>query len=378
MTLIPVFLGLACCFGYAAFLVRLAWAGARDVPGDSAGDSALWVTVVIPARNEELSIEQCLEAVLRSADARCDIVVVDDASTDRTANVVEGVIARVGSERVRLVRLNEAPQETRAHKKRAVTAGIAAARGDLILQTDADCTPGPRWVPSMRSCFGASTGFVAGPVVYAPDAGLFAGFQALEYVGFMGIAAGAIALGRPILCSGANIAFRKETFREVGGHAGLEHLSSGDDELFMQKVASDGRWGVRFQGDRDAVVETAPETSLAGFMRQRQRWASKGGHYPDRRIVALNVMIFLAIVFVAVAVPASVFVESLRVPALAGLGLKMAGEAVMLASAARRFGRTRLLKWFLVSQPLQVVYLVVAVILGAAGGFIWKERRLER
>lgn len=111
-------------------------------PTPAAGTAPL-VSVVIPARNEEKRIEGCLEAVLASTFPNLEVVVVDDRSSDRTAEIAERIAARDG--RVRVVRGAECPDGW-AGKNHAIVQGVAVARGEWLLMLDADVRVAPECV----------------------------------------------------------------------------------------------------------------------------------------------------------------------------------------------------------------------------------------
>jgi len=100
-----------------------------------------FVSVVVPAWNAERTIERCLTALFRQTMPRdrFEVIVVDDASTDHTAALAADLGARV----VRLEK-NGGPGAAR-------NAGIEAARGPLIVFTDADCEPEPAFLAELAA-----------------------------------------------------------------------------------------------------------------------------------------------------------------------------------------------------------------------------------
>ena len=359
------------------------------------------ITVVIPARNEEATIGPCVDSVLAvdyPAD-RLEVIVVDDDSQDRTAEQVRQRMAAAvpalayaggglaeaddeseGDGRLRLVQIPENRRRDRAHKKRAIEKAVAHARGDIILTTDADCVVPPGWARSMAAQFtGPEVAFVSGPVRFAvePTDGLFVRLQALDFFGLMACGAGGIGIGRPNLANGANVGYRRETFEAMGGFSGIDHVTSGDDELLMQKVAYETPLDVRFCADPEAMVVTEPVRSFGTFVQQRKRWASKGANYPAplQRMLLGVVGFFAALVATGLAVP---FLPALW-PALAGgLALKAVGDLRVLIPAARHFGQTGLLVAFPVHLLLHAPHSLIVGLLGPLGGFEWKDRRLAQ
>lgn len=355
-------------------------------------DHALpFVSVVVPARDEEACIGACLDAILANdyPEDRFEVIVADDLSEDRTAEIVRRTAARnpaavpAGFEdeaappRLRLVQMPENAERTRAHKKRAIEKAIGEARGTIILTTDADCVVPPRWIRTMAETFDERTALVSGPVLY-PTGGAAADVAALEFLGLVAVGAGAIGIGRPTLCNGANVAYRKDMFESLGGFSGIDHLTSGDDELLMQKIAYSTDWGVRFCPACEAAVLTEPPRSLSAFFEQRRRWASKGAHYPHPALVATILAIYTFYVSLLGGLLALLFVPGLAVPVLAAFALKVVPEAALLGPACRHVGRGRLMSYFLPAQLLHLPYIVAMGAAGALGGYTWKGRRIER
>lgn len=359
------------------------------------------ITVVVPARDEEDTIGPCVDSIL-AADYphdRIEVIVVDDDSSDRTAAVVRARMAGApalalpggelpeeewdeaeGGGRLRLVQIPENRRRDRAHKKRAIEKAIAHARGELILTTDADCTVAPGWPRAMAAQFeGAEVAFVSGPVSYAlrPGDGLFARLQAADFFGLMACGAGGIGSGRPNLANGANVGYRRETFEALGGFSGIDHVTSGDDELLMQKIAYGTPLDVRFCADPAAMVTTEPVRSLRAFVHQRKRWASKGAHYPRRlqRMLIGVVAFFVALTASFVALP---FAPGLWPYVLGALALKAAGDLSVFVPAARRFRQSGLLAVYPLHLLVHAPHSVLVAVLGPLGGFEWKDRRLDR
>mgnify|MGYP000849672321 FL=1 len=98
------------------------------------------LTVIIPARNEEKNIGILLQALKQQSypASLIEIIVIDDHSTDRTATIVQSFPG------VKLIRLQE--EGINSYKKKAIEKGIAAATGELIVTTDADCIPSKDWL----------------------------------------------------------------------------------------------------------------------------------------------------------------------------------------------------------------------------------------
>ncbi|MGH7568334.1 MAG: glycosyltransferase [Gemmatimonadales bacterium] len=113
------------------------------------------VSVIIPARNEALNIERCARSVLASAYGPLEVIVVDDRSTDGTGDLIERQAWEPEARgRLRLLRGTELP-EGWFGKQWAMVQGYRAARGELLLFTDADTKHAPELLPRAVAALGA-------------------------------------------------------------------------------------------------------------------------------------------------------------------------------------------------------------------------------
>ncbi|HCR49293.1 MAG TPA: glycosyltransferase [Rhodothermales bacterium] len=367
---------------YALLLIAFAW-GFRDVvrsyqPRHIPDPEKPFVTVVIAARNEADNILLCLHRLLENhyPQNRFEVIVVNDDSSDQTAAIVDELRKEYAN--LRLLHMPENSIRTRAHKKKAIEKGVLQAKGEIILTTDADCLVPKHWIETMTANFEANTAFVSGPVAFRHKYIFFKDIQALEFLGLVAVGAGAIGLNRPNLANGANVAYRKSVFLEIKGFDGIDHLTSGDDEMLMQKIAATETWKVRFCPSPDALVRTDPVATFQDLIQQRKRWASKGALYPNKAYVATIISIywfFLLFVLTSVAL----FWYPNAIWFLAGaLGLKILSEGALLFQAARQWRQRRLLAYFLPGQLLHIPYIVYIGLVSQVGGYQWKGRQIQR
>jgi len=331
------------------------------------------VSILIPARNEENNITECLSSILanRYPVERTEILVIDDSSDDHTADRV----LQFGESSVRLISLDPS---SGGGKKRAIAAGIAASNGEVILTTDADCRVGPDWIMSMIGRMDDSTGLVAGPVLFRTDGSFFSKAVAMEYMGLAIVSAGSIGMKTPVSCSGANMAYRREAFEAVGGYEGNDHLASGDDDFLLHRIARQTDLKIRYCLDRCAIVETAPPETPRAFLNQRIRWASKTFHYEKTSIFSMELLICIVLASIPLLLLTAVLVPVLWPKLAMVLVLKMISELFVLIPAARFFQRPGLLSLLVFVEPFQILYVPYVVVASILGSFEWKGRILQR
>jgi cellulose synthase/poly-beta-1,6-N-acetylglucosamine synthase-like glycosyltransferase len=335
-------------------------------------------TVVIPARNESANIGACLEALLNQtlAPEYFDIIVVDDHSTDTTAAVVR----RYADPRLQLLQAPEpAPGEV-AFKKRALEHGIRAARGELIVCTDADCVAHPGWLASLLSYYEQHDyRMLAAPVALWKERNLVGIFQGLDMAGVMGTTGGGIQRGFMHSGNGANLAFERRSFEAIGGYGGIDQVASGDDMLLFQKMAHHHPGSVGFVKSAEAVVYTEPCHRWSDFIRQRIRWASKSSAYSEPWILAVLASVYLLCVGLFFTPLASwAFGWWGLAPGLFALSVKLLIDWRLLHELNHFFGRPDRLRYFLPAQPLHWLYLVWVGTLGnlPRRRYEWKGRRV--
>jgi cellulose synthase/poly-beta-1,6-N-acetylglucosamine synthase-like glycosyltransferase len=327
------------------------------------------VSVVIPARNEQAHIRSCLKSILSNdypAEA-VEVIVVDDGSSDQTAEIVREVATRHPN-------VHLAATERGNGKKHAIEVGIGLARSPIIVTTDADCTVPRGWISGLTDLFQDGTDMVAGPVLLSSDGSILNGLASLESLGLLAISAGGLGAGLPSTCNGANLAYRQEAFLRVNGFSGIDHVPTGDDDMLMHKILYDRPGSVRFCLSRNVEVTTELPPTRGRIWSQRVRWASKGPRYRSPAMVAVLASVYafyVTLLVAALLIPVFPHVAPLVGAALA---VKLVAEVVLLLPASRMFARTRLL-WLLVpGQLVQIPYVVVVGLAGAIGVYSWKGR----
>jgi cellulose synthase/poly-beta-1,6-N-acetylglucosamine synthase-like glycosyltransferase len=212
-------------------------------------------------------------------------------------------------------------------------------------------------------------------------------FQSLDFMTLQGITAAVVHKKQMTMCNGANMAYERAVFYEVGGFAGIDNIASGDDMLLMHKIYKQYPNRVLFLKSKAAIVKTAPVNTISQFFNQRVRWASKADKYDDKRIMPVLVLVYFFNCFMLVIPIIGVFVNiqySIFNVQCSMLGLwlwmlllKIVVELFFLFPVANFFGKTSMLWFFPILQPFHICYTIIAGWLGKFGKYTWKERKVQ-
>jgi len=362
---------------YIFFLVKIL-SGLKNLqPSTSISIPEEFISVIIPFRNEEKNILANLKSIEAQnyPKEKFEIIYVNDFSEDNSLNLLQD---NKLTDNIKVLSVPEKFSEN-AHKKRAVRYGIESSRGKIIVTTDADCLHEKKWLSSLVSNLDEEIGFVSGPVEFIEGETLFSKIQKLEFAGLIITGAGLIGVGSPTICNAANIAYRKIVFDEVGGFKNQMDLSSGDDELLMQKIAKDTNYEVRFSINKNSIVKTHSNKNATEFYHQRKRWASKGLFYGDKNLIIKLVLIYLFYIgLVSQPILAITLSGYFFISLIASMLLKSIFEYSILARGRKILFNNLSLKPFLIAEFLQIPYIIIAGFVGAFGNLKWKERKIKR
>ncbi len=243
-------------------------------------------SVLICARNEAENIARHLPKVLEQEYPDFEVIVVDDDSSDGTLDVLH----RLQEQYPHLRALHLSPKATPG-KKAAQEMAIRAARHEVLVFTDADCCPAScQWLQQMVATLESTVpgrrveitlGY--GPYASAPSwLNRWARFETLyTAMQYLSLA----SAGMPYMGVGRNLAWRKPLFARAGGFEAHSRLASGDDDLFINAVATAQNTEICLTPSA-FVYSTAP-LSWAAWIRQKRRHLSTGSFYRRKHQVVL-------------------------------------------------------------------------------------------
>lgn len=337
-------------------------------------------SIIIPARNEAENIVRFLPSILEQQYPveLFDITVINDHSTDETTKTVKQLQEKYPN--LSLLELSEHidPSVTNAYKKKAIEIAIAQCKYDWIITTDADCLANPEWLIQYDAFIQKEQPvLVAAPVMFFNTGSFISVFQVLDFLSLQGITAAAVGAGSHAMCNGANLAYQKSAFYEVGQFRGIDHIASGDDMLLMQKFKKSYPGKIGYLFNTKAIIQTTAMPDWKSFLNQRIRWASKAESYQDKSIFWVLTLVFVFNAALIVLAISTLFVEDGWFQLLYLIGIKTIVELSFMIPVARFFGLTNTLIWFPLMQPFHILYTVSAGWLGKFGSYQWKGRKLQ-
>ena len=322
------------------------------------------VSIVVAARNEEINIESCLQSLVTQSypSSMLEIIAVNDESEDATLDIMRR-IAGENPGRIKVVSTVTESSDI-GGKARAIAQGIDQASGEIILLTDADCTPVKTWAKAVVEHFSSSVDLFAGFTV-VKSRNLFTMLQFLDWLHLQVLAGGSMSMGSPVGVVGNNMAFRKSAYEAVGGYRGI-HFSVTEDFALFKAMHSAGSRAV-YSCSYDSHVLTAPFTTLSEVLRQKHRWG-RGGIESSVHGYSILVVAF----FMLVALLMAPFVS----PIVWGVvwGTKFLADLVLLLPAMKELRQLHGLKGFIPFQFYFIAQAVVVPMLLVNRNVVWKGR----
>ena len=231
------------------------------------------VSIIICARNEAAQLARHLPYFLAQDHPDYELIVVNDQSSDKSLDVLLEI-----QRKSPILRIVSITTKDARGKKAALSEGIKAAKNKIVLLSDADCQPASaQWATQMQSAVSGPTLIVLGYSPYFQEEGMLNAFirfetvySAIQYLSFAFV-------GCPYMGVGRNLAYRKSLFEQAGGFASHQAVTSGDDDLFVNQVATANN--TRVVLSPLAFVYSQPKSSSRGYYRQKRRHLSTGSRY---------------------------------------------------------------------------------------------------
>ena len=253
-------------------------------------DGTVRVTIVVPFKNEGVNLSGLVQDLLAQTypTPKFQVIFVDDHSDDDSRKVVDSLtVNRAGFSILTLPR-------NKYGKKEALSHGIQQAENEWIIQVDADCRIGERFIASHISHLERHpSDLVAGLVTTGKESdGFMENFERMDLLSLGGVSAASFFYKRPMMCSGANLGYSKELYHQTRSYDPSESVASGDDMFIMIGARKLGR-SLSFNSSTESVVRTTPVKSLSSYLKQRVRWGAKTPFYKQLDIQLLAILVVL-------------------------------------------------------------------------------------
>lgn len=313
-----------------------------------------FVSIIVPARNEESNIERCLIA-LKCSDYpqdKFEIIAVNDRSDDNTALILENLRKDIPN----LVPIHVTEQSANSNlkgKPGALQAGIEVAKGEYFLMTDADCSVDKSWISTIVNTFGTNDFNLIPSFTLIEGNRFFDKIQALEWIYLHTMASAGVALKTPLGCYGNNLSVKREIYEKLGGYENIEF--SVTEDLALLKAVHSNYGKVHYLCDKNGTVTTYPEKTLMDYIKQHRRWALGG--LALGKIAALFVITSIGIWF-------SILLSFIIGQPLLGIGIfafRVLADASMIINSINRLRlKSTLYLWLI---PSIVFFLLMELIL---------------
>ncbi len=331
-------------------------------------------SIIVPFRNEAKNLPKLLNSIsnLNYPKELFEIILIDDFSTDTSEKIcIQWRMANglIESTLLENLRLSNSP------KKDAISRAVPILKHEWMVTTDADCVVSENWLLTLDNFIQQKNPeMVVGAVVYKTKNNWFHHFQQLDLMSLQGTTIGSFGNGNPFMCNGANFAYTKKFFLELGGFAGINSTASGDDVLLLQKAVASNLDKVHYLKSKEFIVKTKPENDLFQLFMQRVRWASKTTSYKNTYAKSLAVVVLL-MNFSLIIGFGFLVLGKIRIWYWSSIFLiKYVVDYFLLYKSNAYLNKRR----FLLPLASSLVYPIFSSIVGLYslfGSFTWKQRR---
>lgn len=264
------------------------------------------VTIITAFRNEEINLPSLAKALDNQTYQNFEWILVNDHSTDYSEGLMNEIIEQ-GMFGVKVM------NNKGKGKKEAIRTAIYEAKNELMITLDADVILQPDWllnIVSYQEKFPSD--LLICPVKMEKDHSFWGKFQQFEFASLVASGAGATKKGMPILCNGANLAFKKSAW--LKSEQKLRFKEPSGDDIYLLQAIKRKHGVIRFLKSKKAMVETKTSKTQSSFLRQRTRWAGKRAMYADWELLMTALLVFLSsatIITTAILIPFLSFYSSL-------------------------------------------------------------------
>ena len=312
------------------------------------------VSIIICARDEDENIARNLPGVLvQQYSSSKEVIVVNDNSVDDSKYILQEL-----KKTFKFLNVVELTQEAKliTGKKYPLSIGIKEAKHEIVLLTDADCVPASEfWLQKMQDAYYNGVEVVLGYGGYQKRPGLlnklirFETFHsALQYLSY------ALA-GVPYMGVGRNLSYKRDIFFRNKGFSSINHIPSGDDDLFINKVATKANTVIVLEPE--AITLSTPKTTFGSWMKQKKRHYTTAKFYKTKHKFLLGLYTATQFLFYPLLI-ATALLYDWRI-ALIILGIKLMIQGFVYYKAMKKMNESDLFPYFILLDLWMFFYYIV-------------------
>ncbi|HET6995643.1 MAG TPA: glycosyltransferase [Chitinophagaceae bacterium] len=312
------------------------------------------VSVIVCARDEDENLARNLPGVLvQTYRSTYEVVAVNDNSVDDSKYILQELKKTFKS-----LNIIELTQEAKliSGKKYPLSIGIKESKHEVLLLTDADCVPASEyWIQKMQDAYEDDIEIVLGYGAYHKRPGLlnklirFESFHTgLQYLSY------ALA-GIPYMGVGRNLSYKKDLFLRNKGFSSINHIPSGDDDLFINKVATGKNTAVII--DPEAITRSNPKKTWRDWRKQKARHYTTAKFYKRKHKFLLGLYTATQFLFYPLLAATIIFYDW-RI-AVGLFGLRVLIQGYVLYKSMKKMEEQDLWPWFLALDIWMFLYYII-------------------
>ncbi len=312
------------------------------------------ISVVICAYNETENLKAHLPLILEQNYPHFEVLLVNDASSDDTSVVLSTF--QQSYPHLKVLELEYPENHKRMGKKNPLSQGIQTCSHDIILVTDADCSPNSKyWISNMAKTIQGSTQIGLGYGPYQQNPGFLNKFIKFETI-YTAIQYMSLSLwGQPYMGVGRNMIYKKELFYKVGGFEKHRHIASGDDDLFVNEISNGQNTEIVL--DPKTFMYSPAMDTWRKYYKQKSRHLTTGRHYQFKHQVLLGLLslshfgfyifgILLLINGFSIVFAATLFTSTLLL------------KTIVFAIISHKLDERRIIPYFLLLDVIYILYYI--------------------
>jgi len=308
-------------------------------PTEKISNNSFPISLIVCAKNEAENLKTHIPFWLKQQYPEFEIILINDASYDDTLEIMESFAINHANIKIVDVENNEAFWGS---KKYALTLGIKKASHQRMVFTDADCKPSSNnWLLEIANHFSENKQLILGFGGYQKLAGLlnkmirFETFMtAVQYFSYA-------KAGMPYMGVGRNLAYTNSLFFNNRGFMSHMDIPSGDDDLFVNEVATKENTTLCYT--KDAFTISVPKKTWKEWSQQKRRHINTAKHYQLKHQIFLGLYYIFQLLFWGLSI-VTLIVLDWKIP-LAIIIFRFLFQWVVLSKAAKKLEQKDLMFW---------------------------------